>query len=161
MLFGGQNGPSELLQAPYTICSAQNGLSQILQGYYMLCGGQNGLSKLIHAPTSFAVVKTDFPIFYNPPTRFYMSPTHIVVCRTGFQALTSFLHALQWSKWNPRSSTCLLHALPWSKWTIRTSTSFQHALCMVVKTHFPSFHKPSSYTLRGGENGLSKRIHAC
>ena len=133
----------------------------------MLCGGQNRLRACTCLYT-YCVVKTNSPMFYNPPTRFavvktyspdfYKSPTHIAVCRTGFRALTSFLHALQWSKRNPQSSTCLLHALPWSKRTIRTSTSFQR---MVVKTHFPSFYKPSSYTLCGGENRLCKHIHAC
>ena len=82
------NGPPELLQACYMLCSYQNRLSEPLQVSNMLCSSQNGLSKLLQcsdmlcccqnrlskppdkSPTCFAVVKTDSPNLHKSPTCF-------------------------------------------------------------------------------------------
>ena len=144
----------------------------------LICGGQDSPS-FYKLPTRLTEIKTDYPNFCNPPTRFQWSERTL-------QTSASFLHALRWSKRTLRSTKMLLHASRWSKQILRASRILLHALrwskrtlrtsepptrIAVVKTDYSNYYKPpthfrwmkglsellqASCTICGGQNGLSE-----
>ena len=78
-----------------------------------------------------------------------MPPTRSTVFTTDSPNRYKALHALRWSR-TIRDSTGLLHTLRLSQRTLRASASLLHDL------RWLTLH--ASYTLHGGQNGLSKLL---